>query len=282
MSTGIISDKEKNQGFVEFYDLEVERAHCYFVEDVLVHNCHHISTFSGDYYTILTQTVAPLRFGLTATLPDKEESKLACEGLIGPVVASLSINEGNEIGIIAKPIIRLLRVPKNHNLGEIRKYSDVYDAGVVHNLTKNRLIISTAKKHVDKGESVLILLTRIEHGNNLVDIAREEGLPIEFVQGSTEGEIRLQLKEALNSKKIKCIIATTVFFEGVNIPELNVVINAAGGRSEISILQALGRVLRKTKDKDTVIVWDIFDPSHRFFVEHFGERLCTYMDQGWI
>ncbi len=249
---------------------------------IIVDEVHHVSGFNTDYFTILTNTVAPLRFGLTATLPDKEESKLACEGLIGPVVASLSINEGNAIGIIAKPIIRLLRVLKNHSVGEIRKYADVYDAGVVHNLTKNRLIIDTAKKHVDKGDSVLILLTRIEHGQNLVAIAREIGFPIEFVQGSTEGEVRMQIKEALNTKKIKCVIATVVFFEGVNIPELDVIINAAGGKSEIRTLQILGRGLRKTKTKDTVIIYDIFDPSHKYLLEHWGERVCVYFDQGWL
>ncbi len=251
---------------------------------VIVDESHHLSSFTGDYFQILSQLVAPLRFGLTATLPDKEEAKLASEGLIGPVVASLSINEGNKIGVIAKPIIRLLRVPKNHTIGEIRKYSDVYDAGVVYNLVKNRLIISTAKKHVDKGDSVLILLTRIDHGQNLVNIAEMEydNFPIEFVQGSTEGEVRMQIKEALNSKKIKCVISTVIWTEGINIPELDVIINAAGGKSEIRTLQILGRGLRKTKTKDTVIIYDIFDPSHKYLLEHWGDRVCVYFDQGWL
>ncbi len=38
-----ISDKEKNQGFVKFYDLEITNHPSYFVENVLVHNCHQLT-----------------------------------------------------------------------------------------------------------------------------------------------------------------------------------------------------------------------------------------------
>jgi len=85
----------------------------------------------------------------------------------------------------------------------------------------------------------------------------------------------------LNEKR-KCIICTSVWKEGLNFPELNVVINAAGGKSEIMTLQALGRGLRVTEKKKFLIFYDIFDPSSRFTVEHFGERLCLYMDNNWI
>jgi len=62
----------------------------------------------------------------------------------------------------------------------------------------------------------------------------------------------------------------------------NVIINAAGGKSEIRTLQTIGRGLRVTKDKKDVIIYDLWDVSHRFLIEHSGERICTYMDQGWM
>ena len=249
---------------------------------VIVDEVHHLSQMKSDYFTILSNLFAPLRFGLTATLPDKEESKLVCEGLIGPVVAALSINEGNELGIIAKPKIKLIRMQKDHAIAEMRKYADVYNFGVVHNEKKNDKIVEIAKSHVDKGDSVLILVTQIDHGTNLMMSAKHINLPIDFVQGSSESDVRMKIKNDLNSKKIKCVIATTVFFEGVNIPELNVIINAVGGKSEIRTLQILGRGLRKTKEKDTLILYDIVDFSHRYLAEHSVDRICVYMDQGWL
>lgn len=249
---------------------------------VIVDETHHVSTFDGEYAKILKNVYAPLRFGLTATLPDKEESKMACEGLIGPVVASLSINEGNNLGIIAKPRIKFLKMPKNHAIGELRKYADVYNEGIVNNKTRNKAIITKAKEHILNGDSVLILLTQIEHGNNLLSIAKENELPIVFVQGNTENEVRSQVKTSLNEKKIKCVISTVIWNEGINIPELNVIINAAGGKSEIRTLQILGRGLRITDKKKELILWDIFDPSHKYLIEHFGERICIYSDNEWL
>ena len=81
---------------------------------------------------------------------------------------------------------------------------------------------------------------------------------------------------------MKCVICTAVWKEGVNIPELNVVINAAGGKSELVTLQTIGRGLRKTENKSELIIYDFFDNSHHYLVDHFGHRFCLYSDMGWI
>lgn len=38
-----ISQEDLDSRFVDFYDLEVEEEHCYFVNNILVHNCHSFS-----------------------------------------------------------------------------------------------------------------------------------------------------------------------------------------------------------------------------------------------
>jgi len=140
---------------------------------VIVDEVQHVSGFKGDYFDILTKLPAPLRFGLTATPIETEEGKLASEGLIGSVVASLSVQEGSELGIIAKPIIKLLRVPKNHSVNELRRYQDVYREGVVESKVRNTMIIEKAKEHILKGDSVLILVSQIDHGNFLLEIGKK-------------------------------------------------------------------------------------------------------------
>ena len=40
---GSFTSEELSKDYVSMYDLEVENDHCYFVEDVLVHNCHSLS-----------------------------------------------------------------------------------------------------------------------------------------------------------------------------------------------------------------------------------------------
>jgi len=60
------------------------------------------------------------------------------------------------------------------------------------------------------------------------------------------------------------------------------VINAAGGKSEIMTLQAIGRGLRRTDTKDQVIIVDFFDSSNYYLLGHFGERISIYSENDWL
>lgn len=249
---------------------------------VLVDEAHHLSSFDGEYAWILKSILAPVRLGLTATMPSSQESLLAIEAFLGPIIDEVTIEEGQVKKIMADIKIKLLKIPTDHSIKDLRKYSDVYDASVTNRTTQHRIVVSKAKEHVVKGESVLIIVHRIAHGYNLLEECKRQGLEAYFAQGLTESSVRRQLKESLNGKKIHCVIATTIWKEGVDLPELNVIINAAGGKSEIATMQTLGRGLRKTMTKNTLILYDTFDNSHYYLVSHFGERMCLYSDNDWI
>jgi len=60
------------------------------------------------------------------------------------------------------------------------------------------------------------------------------------------------------------------------------VFNAGGGKDELPVLQTIGRGLRRTDEKDKVIIYDFFDPSHPYLISHFGQRVTLYMDNGWL
>ena len=125
------------------------------------------------------------------------------------------------------------------------------------------------------------MINKIDHGRLLKNIGDKRGLKVEFVYGNTETENRNKIKEALNDKKTS-VICSDVWSEGINIPELNVVINAGGRKSDLKTLQIAGRGLRVTDTKKELILYDFFDSSHRYLVEHFGHRFSLYCDMGWI
>jgi superfamily II DNA or RNA helicase len=204
------------------------------------------------------------------------------EGLIGPVIGELTLQEGIEQGILAKPKLHILKSPINQDVTDLRKYQDVYEMGVVRNYTRNHMLMKKVKELSDERKTTLILVNKIQHGEILERIGNRLKIRIKFIQGRDSGDVRELLREALNSKSVDCVIATTIWKEGVNIPSLDCIINAGGGKSEIATLQSIGRGLRTTKDKTEVLLIDIFDRSHHFLINHFGERLCIYIDQGWV
>lgn len=249
---------------------------------VIVDECHHISGFSTEYAKVLSLFPAPLRFGLTATPPTKEEGIMALEGFIGPKIAELTMEEALDRGILAKPKIHILKAPMHRATHELRRYPEVYESGIVTNQERHRLIMGYAKEQNKQGKSVLILVTKLDHIHRLLEMAWAMGVNALSVDGSTDGEVREKMRQLLNEKKAMCYISSRVWREGVNIPSLDVIINAAGEKSEIPTLQALGRGLRRTKDKAEVTLVDIFDPSHTYLINHFGHRISLYCSEGWL
>ena len=256
--------------------------YCDYFSCVIVDEGHRVSGFSGAYADVLQNLLAPYRFGFTATLPTKLESQFAYEGLIGPLISELTINEAAELNILAKPKIKIVKAGFPSNLRDIRDYHSVYEEGIVQNETRNKQIVGIIQDCLSRNETVLVFVNKIAHGDNIERICFEEGIKISFVQGSSTMDVRERVKNELNHGTTQAVISTTVWKEGINIPNLNNVINAAGGKSEIATLQAIGRGLRKTTSKSHVTIYDFFDPGHPYLIAHFGERLCIYMDLGWL
>lgn len=290
---GVISGEEKSFGRIQLATIQSfsnldPRTYVDKYDVILIDESHHLSSYSGQYAKVLQRSLAPVRIGVTATMPYKEGAKFALEGLLGPKLAELTIKEGGEIGIIAKPIIKILEAPYIEGLEYVEdskdnlKYPEVYHLGIVDNLARNMIVVMTAKNLVAQNKSVLINVTRIEHGKRLEAMGQEYGLKCKFIHGEDSNFVRTVIKKALESKSIKCVIASSIFKEGVNIPSLNACINAAGGLSEIATLQALGRGLRTTKTKKEVLIIDFQDTCNKYLRKHFRARYKIYQENGWL
>lgn len=155
---------------------------------VIVDEAHHISSFDGSYGKVLKKILAPIRFGFTATLPKTEKGRMALEGLIGPVIGNTSYEELQEKEVLAKPIVKIYRVPETDRYRELKGgYGNIYQKGIVENRGRNRLIIGKAKELIEQGLTVLIMVERVEHGDILLDMA-ELIMPgvFHFLYGETD------------------------------------------------------------------------------------------------
>lgn len=255
--------------------------YCSYFDLIIIDEAHHVRASDSQYGTVLQNMITYPRLGFTATLSDLRESQLVLEGLVGSVIGELTLDEGIEEGILSKPIIKLINVPDHLRLSS-KGYHTIYDAGVVNNKRRNRLIIREAQSHLDQGRTVLIMIKELEHGKNLVEIFKALGIRgVQFVRGATDVQLRERIKRLFNNKKIKVVISSSVWREGIDIPTLDVIINASGGKSEIPTLQAIGRGLRKAKGKTKVIIVDFLDP-YRYLAEHSIQRVQIYNREKWI
>jgi len=256
--------------------------YCDYFSCVMADEAHRVSSLTGLYADVLQNMLAPYRFGFTATLPTTPEAQFAYEGLLGPMIAELSINQAAELNILAKPKLKIVKAGFPSTLRDIRDYHSVYEEGIVQNNIRNQQIASIIQDCQSREETSLVFVNKIAHGDNIERICNEQGIDVKFIQGSSDIETRERIRNELNMGMVKTVISTTVWKEGINIVNLNNVVNAAGGKSEIATLQAIGRGLRKTDTKDMVTIYDFFDPGHPYLIAHFGERMCLYCDLNWI
>ncbi|MDR0676717.1 MAG: helicase, partial [Elusimicrobiota bacterium] len=79
--------------------------------------------------------------------------------------------------------------------------------------------------------------------------------------------------------KIKTLIASDIFREGINIPTIQMLILAAGGRGISLSLQRCGRCIRTTENKKEVDIFDFNDYGNRFLQKWSNTRKRLYIKQ---
>ena len=252
-----------------------------FYDAVIVDECHRIS---NTYAKVLSKINAPIRIGLTATVPTSQDRKMLIEGLIGKVIDTLTPKQAANKKILSIAHVKIIPL-KQHIFSKAYKsttknYTSIYAANIVHNRARNELIVKSAMELNKKDKSCLILVKNIRHGENIQRIFKENGQNIHFMQGSSKSNTRILAKENLSQKGIKTLIATVIFLTGVNIPSLDCIIFALGDKSEIRTIQAVGRCLRKTTTKEKALIIDFLDQG-KYINNHSKNRIRTYKKQGF-
>jgi len=249
---------------------------------VIIDEVHHVQNLdSANYGYVLQRLSAPIKLGFTATLPEEKGGKFALEALVGPVICDYSMAKASSDGILAIPKIYVLETQFQCEVSKLSDYKQVYQYGIALNHHRNQQIVDNAIALMKQGRTILILISRIIHGEELVKAFAYYGYQIDFIRGATKKDQRTQLKEALKTKKIKWLIASVIFTEGVDIPAMDCLINASGGKSEVAVLQKIGRGLRKTDEKEDVLIIDFADTSHRYLRNHYTQRIRIYKENNW-
>ena len=254
-----------------------------YFDAVIVDEGHHASKENSQYGKLMSGNLAPIRISLTATVPTKEHEIIVNEGLFGPTIAELTVEDGIKIGIIAKPKVNLICVPYSINTDKKcgNKYAGYYQYGIVKNEYRNRLIVSLVIDSIKKNEVVLIIVDKIEHGETLKKMLKSNKVHASFVKGDMDRVARQSIKKEMKSEKKMVAICTKVWKEGINIPALRHVIYAAGMKEEKGIKQAMGRGLRVTKNKNEIKLTDFMDP-YKYIAEHSVLRYGIYQKLGWL
>lgn len=277
---GVLSD-----GFV--YNLEVETNHNYFANNILVHNCHHLS---ADTFFVCAQACNGTEYlvAMSGTPYRDDGLELFIEAGSGKIL--YSIDYSKLITLCRECDIHGCNIPEHSNClvpAEIHihdyaplpamdlpsGYNQQYKICITENDDRNERIAEIAKLEFERGLSVLVLCREIPHIERLSEFFTSHNIPHKIAHGKHKD--RKKNLESFKTGQIKVLISSTILDEGYDMPEIDVVILAGGGKSRVKSYQRIGRALRPYPGKEKAIIHDFRD-TIKPFSYHFKQRLALY------
>src|SRR5574343_1225332 len=261
-----------------FKKLDLDLYSDYF--DLLITDeCHLAFRNMATFEQILSKLIVPYRIGLTASHVETEEQKILTEGLLGNIIETVTMEEAREIGMLAEPIVKLIPVEKCKATINLKTYQDIHKEAICNYSLRNKLIVNEVEELAEEGLTSVIFVNELDHGEQIYDLMIKTNLACIFASSEMDSNERNRIKSKLERKEIDCMIST-IGKEGLNIKSLGAVILADIGKSNISLVQQIGRALRKTDEKNKAYIIDFID-DEKYLSQHFVNRLKYYIEQGW-
>lgn len=196
----------------------------------------------------------------------------------GPIVHRRTNKENVDEGISAKPHITFHKGNEKKIPG--LTWQEEYDRRVVRNKVRNAKVWKiVGKKMAERKLPIVILFKLHKHAKMLMKNCPPElsaVYNIKVIHGKVKS--RYSAIEDFNKGKVDVLIASMIIQRGLNLPRMEVLINAAGGDSEAAVLQIFGRSLRIKKGKKSVDLEEFWDQG-KYISRHSKHRLKYYKDQ---
>ena len=234
-------------------------------------------------------TEAQYRIGTTGTLDGTQTHQLVLEGLFGPIYKVTTTKELIDNKALADLDIKILLLKYKDEICQQvakSKYQEEVDFIVKYG-PRNNFISNLA---LDQDGNTLILFQYVEkHGKPLHNMLSDKlgvngrkSRKLFYVSGETDVDTREKIREITETQEDAIIVASMgTFSTGINIRRLHNIIFASPSKSQIRVLQSIGRGLRKTKDGKNTRVFDIADDLHwkskkNYTLEHAAVRIKIY------
>jgi len=232
---------------------------------------------------------AAIKIGTTGTLDGTQTHQLVLEGLFGPVhkvTTTKKLMDNEDLAQLNINILLLKYKEEFCRLVSRNTYQEEMDF-IVQYGPRNNFIANLAMKN--EGNTLILFQYVEKHGKPLHSLLQEkfDQLPrktrrLFYVSGETDVDTREKVREITEKSSDAIIVASMgTFSTGINIRNLHNIVFASPSKSQIRVLQSIGRGLRKTDDGKPTTVFDIADDLHwkskkNYTLIHAAERIKIY------
>ena len=217
-----------------------------------------------------------LKWGLSATPGGRfDGGDLLTEGLVGPVICEFTYKDGIAAGALVPVTVYWVEMPEPdcglRAFNGLKTRDACYRQAVTRSNSQNAATIEILKRIPTEMQSLCIMqltdqmnrLVGMYPGIRYIHAKTTDAELVDAGQNNLLGistKERKQIYDDFASGRIRQILSTAVYKQGVNFPDLQVIVCPGGGGSDIAAAQIPGRGSRKIAGKDHAWLIDFWHP----------------------
>lgn len=233
---------------------------------------------------------AKFRLGFTGTLDGEESSEMQLVGHFGPVkqvTTTKKMMDDGKASNLKIQVVNLKYPPEDIDLAKKMTYQQEIDFLVSHEKRMD-FVVNVALQQT--GNTLVLFRYVQKHGKEiykrLLDKA-SQGRKVFFVAGEVDVQIRDDIRAIVEKEKNAIIVASfATMSTGSNIRNIHNLIFPAPSKSQINVLQSIGRGLRLSDNGQDTLLIDIVDDlragkKENYAFKHGVERIKIYNNQNF-
>lgn len=261
----------------EAYERELKHEHDILFQD----EAHHLD--GPEWRVPVHESDARYKFGLSATIfankdIPAERSSIWLQAVTGPILYRVSMQYLFNHGYLLRPHILVYTVAEPVRSKSLW-YQEAYPKCIEQNEYRNSAIADLAEQAcLDRKLRVLIDTGRHKQMFRIKEMLKARGVRVAEIYGKTPSHKRQELIASFAANDTQCLVGT-VLGEGVDIPELEMVINAEGQKSKEAVIQRMRNLTPPRAGapaKNEVLFIDFNDVMNDKLAEHSASRLAMY------
>jgi superfamily II DNA or RNA helicase len=257
------------------YTRLISTTDCVFADEV-----HHFAG-GGEWHKVLQDFDSIFKIGLSATayldnVTEQERGVIWLKATCGRLRIDIPTSRLIDEGFLMKQTVRVYPMRQPDNISTMKWSQTLRERAITKNTSRNKKIASVATMAA-RTMKVLIVSNRLDQIGMISSMLWEFGAKHEVVTGKDKQDVREDRIAGFVSGEYNILVGT-VFGEGIDIPEVEVVVNAEGGADVKGTIQRM-RNLTISEGKTMALLIDFMDYTNPYFHKHSEARLETYRSE---
>lgn len=239
-----------------------------YYDYIVVDEFHHAA--APVYQDLLHHFQPKILLGLTAT-PERMDGKSITDYFGGRISAEIRLPEAIERGLLSPfhyfgvtDPVSLAGMTWTRGGYEVRELNNAYVFDHAQAVKRADIVIRAVETYApEENIKGLGFCVSVEHAHFMAECFNKAGIPSLALSGKTGDEERRQAKKKLSKGEVKFLFVVDLYNEGVDIPDVNMILFLRPTQSLTIFLQQLGRGLRLSPDKSFLTVLDFIGQANR-------------------